>query len=703
MRIGNNNVTAIDVAGQLKVNANGANNDFTLPAGRGTTGQVLSTDGSGTTSWIAAAVGNTGWSLTGNSGIIAATNFMGTTDAQPLSFRVNNIWSGQIHPSNGNTSYGLNAFNSSSTGTNNTANGASALSVNTTGSYNTANGASALFNNTVGSGNTANGPSSLFNNSTGANNTAIGASALSGNTTGSNNTALGFNADVSANNLTNATAIGNSAVVDASNKVRIGNNSVTAIDVAGQLKVNANGASNDFTLPAGRGTTGQVLSTDGAGTTSWIAAAVGNTGWNLIGNTGINSATNFMGTTDVKPLNFRVNNTWSGQIHPSNGNTSYGLNAFNSSSTGTNNTANGLSALQNNTTGFTNTANGVSALLSNTTGTLNTANGGYTLLNNTSGGSNTANGVSALESNTTGSINTGNGLNALKNNTTGSSNSANGTNALLNNISGANNTANGYNALNFNTTGSFNTALGNSANVGSNNLTNATAIGNGAVVDASNKVRIGNNSVTAIDVAGQLKVNANGASNDFMLPAGRGTSGQFLSTDGSGVTSWTTAGGQVSGFTHYLGEDFNGGIIYYLYKGSDGLEHGLIVSKNENTAAAWQTTGSLRGADRTEDGVFNTNLMTNSPAASYIATLGLGWYLPSVDELNLLYYNRYSAQKGLRAGGFTLLANASQAFYWSSTEFSATYAYSFSFSNGQPNTSFLKTNNTISVRGIRAF
>lgn len=24
------------------------------------------------------------------------------------------------------------------------------------------------------------------------------------------------------------------------------------------------------------------------------------------------------------------------------------------------------------------------------------------------------------------------------------------------------------------------------------------------------------------------------------------------------------------GFTHYLGEAFNGGIIYYLYKGSDG-------------------------------------------------------------------------------------------------------------------------------------
>ena len=40
--------------------------------------------------------------------------------------------------------------------------------------------------------------------------------------------------------------------------------------------------------------------------------------------------------------------------------------------------------------------------------------------------------------------------------------------------------------------------MGYYANVSSGNLTNATAIGYGAVVDASNKVRIGNTSVTSI-------------------------------------------------------------------------------------------------------------------------------------------------------------------------------------------------------------
>jgi hypothetical protein len=49
-----------------------------------------------------------------------------------------------------------------------------------------------------------------------------------------------------------------------------------------------------------------------------------------------------------------------------------------------------------------------------------------------------------------------------------------------------------------NTIGTYNTTLGYSANVSQGDLTNATALGNGAVVNASNKVVIGNSSVTVI-------------------------------------------------------------------------------------------------------------------------------------------------------------------------------------------------------------
>ena len=64
---------------------------------------------------------------------------------------------------------------------------------------------------------------------------------------------------------------------------------------------------------------------------------------------------------------------------------------------------------------------------------------------------------------------------------------------------GTSNTAIGANSLSSNLSGNSITAIGNGANVSVDGLTNATAIGNTAVVDASNKVRIGNASVTVIE------------------------------------------------------------------------------------------------------------------------------------------------------------------------------------------------------------
>jgi trimeric autotransporter adhesin len=113
--------------------------------------------------------------------------------------------------------------------TGNTSLGIGALP-NNTGSFNTAIGVQALISNSQGMGNTAVGVGALVNNTTGDANTAIGLDALNRNSTGSSNTAIGDNANVSDENLTNATAIGNGAIVDASNKIRLGNDQVTAIE-----------------------------------------------------------------------------------------------------------------------------------------------------------------------------------------------------------------------------------------------------------------------------------------------------------------------------------------------------------------------------------------------------------------------------------------------------------------------------------------
>lgn len=163
-------------------------------------------------------------------------------------------------------------------------------------------------------------------------------------------------------------------------------------------------------------------------------------------------------------------------------------------------------------------------------------------------------------------------------------------------------------------------------------------------------------------------------------------------------TAESVTGGSSNDF--YLGQDTLGGIVFYIYIGSDGNQHGLIVNKNESTAQ-WQSTSTTTNATRSWDGVYNTGLMTSSPAANYVNGLTDGgftdWYLPSIDELSILWHNRFHVNNALNAGGFTLLSNTS--LYWSSTESSATYAFTFNYGNATSNT---KTS-TYSVRAVRAF
>jgi hypothetical protein len=150
---------------------------------------------------------------------------------------------------------------------------------------------------------------------------------------------------------------------------------------------------------------------------------------------------------------------------------------------------------------------------------------------------------------------------------------------------------------------------------------------------------------------------------------------------------------------HFLGEEYLGGIIFYLYEGTAGEQKGLIVSKTETTGT-WSGS-TLVGANRTEDGAFNSNLMPTGAgtARTWVGTLGAGWYLPSIDELSLLWQNRFHVNKAIREGSGTLLS--SNWLYWSSTEYDATNAFGFGF--GVANTPTNNKTLTFSVRGVRAF
>lgn len=348
--------------------------------------------------WTQLSVGSNGWNLTGNTVTNPATNFIGTTDEQPLRFKVNNTWAGEIHPTSGNVFLGLDAGNSSTTGQANSSFGNHALFSITDGNFNSANGYYALAANTSGYNNTAHGAYTLYNNTSGFSNTALGRNALFANIIGAFNTAIGTDA--------------------------------------------------------------------------------------LLNNTGsYNSANGYQAAYSNTTGSF---------------NTANGSSALYSNTGGLNNTANGYQALKNNVNGLSNTASGKDALYNNKDGNYNTANGVDALHNNTEGSYNTAIGNNALYNNFTGRDNTGIGNSALYSNAAGNYNTAIGGSALLINQNGSNNTAIGYLALSSNSNGSNNTALGYAADV-SAVVINATAIGSGAIVNASNKVRIGNSSVTVIE------------------------------------------------------------------------------------------------------------------------------------------------------------------------------------------------------------
>ncbi|MBF01867.1 MAG: hypothetical protein CMP76_01085 [Flavobacterium sp.] len=155
----------------------GTGDRYILPLSRGTAGQIIQTDGVGNASWVDAGtgLGASFWKATGNSGTNATVNFIGTTDAQDLIFKRNNVVSGKI-----------------------------------------------------GIANTAFGVESLFSATSANRNTAIGSNALHENVSASFSTALGANAFYSGN-YSNSVAIGDAAVVSANNQIRMGDAGVTSI------------------------------------------------------------------------------------------------------------------------------------------------------------------------------------------------------------------------------------------------------------------------------------------------------------------------------------------------------------------------------------------------------------------------------------------------------------------------------------------
>jgi hypothetical protein len=163
----------------------------------------------------------------------------------------------------------------------------------------------------------------------------------------------------------------------------------------------------------------------------------------------------------------------------------------------------------------------------------------------------------------------------------------------------------------------------------------------------------------------------------------------------------------VTGGNFSIGQTYGGGKIFYI--DATG-QHGLIVSPEDlTTTIHYDTDGSTTTGSTTNatglaigSGSNNTNTLLSSygstrfHAASYCKLFYNGggytdWYLPSLMELQQLYFQRNA------------IGIPSLRYYWSSSEVNAFNAWVIDF--GQPtfiSTSYNKSTSA-ALRAIRAF
>lgn len=307
-----------------------------------TSGQVLKYDG---TNWAPANddAGVAGWGLSGNAA--TATDFIGTTNAEPLRFKVNGLHSGIIVSGTPfNTSFGYQALYMGTPGTSNSAFGHWALHSNgASGSSNSAFGREALYYNTDGSVNSAFGSNALRANTVGNGNSAFGANALNANTTANANSAFGKNALLNNTTESGLSAFGYEAL----------KNNTTGIEnvAMGYLALTAN-TTGDYNTAMGYGTLEY-------NTTGIRNVALGSQSMSLNTGGGYNVA------VGDEAMQENINGDYNvavGQIalhsNYSSANTAVGQAALSGNSSGSRNTAVGRLAFNTNSTGDDNTAIG---------------------------------------------------------------------------------------------------------------------------------------------------------------------------------------------------------------------------------------------------------------------------------------------------------------------------------------------------------
>jgi hypothetical protein len=146
-----------------------------------------------------------------------------------------------------------------------------------------------------------------------------------------------------------------------------------------------------------------------------------------------------------------------------------------------------------------------------------------------------------------------------------------------------------------------------------NHFVNTDAFGLFNLVIGAGAVQSG--SMTTIDWSNDnyyLKVGMDAAGGTNFLTMG---TTQLLSVPyalhAKTAESLVGGGSGTGGFTHYIGEEFGGGVVFHLWKDASGVEHGLIVDKTDlSTSQVWSNIEqTLIGpsAQSSWDGLSNSN------------------------------------------------------------------------------------------------
>ena len=185
----------------------------------------------------------------------------------------------------------------------------------------------------------------------------------------------------------------------------------------------------------------------------------------------------------------------------------------------------------------------------------------------------------------------------------------------------------------------------------------------------------------------------------------------------NGATGPTGVPGSSNGaFTHWIGKEYGGGIVFCVYRDQSGIEHGLVVAKQDaGFSDNWGVNSYVADANSLYDGFANTQAIINAGATpgsaaemsyNYESEGYNDWYLPSQGEIQMLFSHEFEVNRALYLSGGVPLNTDQSTYqkYHTSTQQNSSRAYEYDIYYGNAHISMPKSSSYQShVRPIRSY